>query len=71
MDTIHQENWSDMQHEFPYYIDGVDKQGRPVITAIVRDWDIRNAVMWVQKLTIIRLVTGKILICDHAYMIYV
>ncbi|ODN06054.1 SEC14-like protein 2 [Orchesella cincta] len=45
MDVIHKEDWSDMQHDFPYYIDVVDKKGQPVITAISRDWDIRNAIV--------------------------
>lgn len=47
MDTVHLEEWRDMEEEFPYYIDGVDKQGRPIITAISREWDVRNAVVYV------------------------
>lgn len=29
MDTIQEENWSDMVKEYPYSISGHDKEGRP------------------------------------------
>lgn len=29
MDTIHEENWDDMEAEYPYHIDGFDKQKQP------------------------------------------
>lgn len=29
MDTIHTEDWSDMEAEYPYHIEGFDKQGQP------------------------------------------
>lgn len=41
------QNWADIQREFPYFIDGFDKKGQPIITAISKNWDIRNAVVYV------------------------
>ncbi len=29
MSTIHQEDWSDMQEDYPYFVDTFDKEGRP------------------------------------------
>lgn len=29
MDTILQEDWSDMQEEYPYTLDTYDKEGKP------------------------------------------
>ena len=43
MDTIHNEDWSDMKKDYPYEIFGFDKAGRPVGTVSIRDWDIRRA----------------------------
>ncbi|CAL8109313.1 unnamed protein product [Orchesella dallaii] len=45
MDTIHNEDWSDMQHDFPYYLDSFDKKGQPVAIAYAKEWDLRSAVV--------------------------
>ncbi|CAL8080045.1 unnamed protein product [Orchesella dallaii] len=45
MDTIHQEDWSDMVKDYPYHIGGFDKEGRPLGTVSIRDWDIRRAAL--------------------------
>ncbi|ODM94174.1 SEC14-like protein 2 [Orchesella cincta] len=44
MDSIQEENWTDMMREYPYQIDVVDKQHRPVGTLSAKKWDIRRAV---------------------------
>jgi len=44
MDKIQDENWTDMIREYPYQIDTVDKNGRPVGTLSAKKWDIRRAV---------------------------
>jgi len=43
MDGIHEEDWSDMEAEYPYHLDGLDKQGQPVIVGNIGDWDLRRA----------------------------
>ncbi|XP_035714226.1 SEC14-like protein 2 isoform X2 [Folsomia candida] len=45
IDTILDEDWSDFEKDFPFDIQGCDKEGRPVITVPVGDWDIRKAVL--------------------------
>lgn len=29
MDTIHTEDWTDFEHDYKYYLEGHDRQGRP------------------------------------------
>ncbi|CAL8099405.1 unnamed protein product [Orchesella dallaii] len=43
MDGIHEENWDDMEAEYPYHIEGLDKRGQPVVTGNIGDWDLRRA----------------------------
>ncbi|CAL8136340.1 unnamed protein product [Orchesella dallaii] len=45
MDTICNENFDDMKREFPTSTDTFDKEGRPVGTLDVSQWNIRNAVI--------------------------
>ncbi|ODM94172.1 SEC14-like protein 2 [Orchesella cincta] len=45
MDTIHQEDWSDMTKDYPYHIGGFDKENRPLGTVSIRDWDIRKTAL--------------------------
>lgn len=42
MDTIHQEDWSDMKAEFPYYNDKFDKEGRPLGAVSFGPWNFRK-----------------------------
>jgi hypothetical protein len=34
----------DLKEKFPYFIDGVDKRGRPIVTLPYGDWDVRSFV---------------------------
>jgi len=45
MDDIHKEDWSDMQEEFPWYMDGYDNEGKPIVTTNFDEWDIRKGVV--------------------------
>lgn len=43
IDTIGDEDWSDLQEDYPYTRDTRDKLGRPVGTISIGPWDIRAA----------------------------
>lgn len=43
IDTIQEEDWSDFTKDYPYSVDGFDKDGRPVGTVSIGDWNIRRA----------------------------
>jgi len=45
MDQINDEDWSDMEIEYPYYLDGYDHEGKPILTANYDEWDIRKGVL--------------------------
>jgi len=45
MDTIDKEDWSDMEEEFPWYLDGYDISGKPILTANYDEWDVRKGVL--------------------------
>jgi len=45
METILQEDWEDFDRVFPFAIEGCDKEGRPVISVPVGEWDVRQAVI--------------------------
>lgn len=49
MDTISREDWSELEIDFPYNIDGVDKSSKPVVSLFSRQWGIRNAAMYTIK----------------------
>lgn len=34
MDNIHTEDWSDMEEEFPWFMDGYDNEGKPSMLLI-------------------------------------
>lgn len=44
MDTILQEDWSEFQEKYPYYLDTVSKDGKPILSGNLGDWDIRAKV---------------------------
>lgn len=43
MDNVLKEDWSDFRKEYKYWIDGVDKEGRPILIIDVGEWDLRKA----------------------------
>lgn len=45
METIHKEDWSAYEKEFPIYLDGVDKNGQPLFAFSFGEWDLRRAVV--------------------------
>lgn len=45
MDSIDNEDFSDMEQDFPLYFDGVDKQGRIVMESHFGEWPVRTAVV--------------------------
>ncbi|ODM79005.1 SEC14-like protein 2 [Orchesella cincta] len=45
MKEILTEDWSDMKEDFPLTISNHDRQGRPVATLEMGDWDLRSAVL--------------------------
>lgn len=40
-----QENWSEFREKYPYYLDTVAKDGKPIMTGNFGDWDIRASVL--------------------------
>ncbi|XP_021958783.1 SEC14-like protein 2 isoform X1 [Folsomia candida] len=54
MDNILKEDWSDFEQEFRFEIQGCDKEGRPVVSIPVGDWDVRRAVLAGQSDKLIR-----------------
>ncbi|OXA49432.1 Phosphatidylinositol/phosphatidylcholine transfer protein SFH6 [Folsomia candida] len=49
-----EEDWSDFEQEFRFEIQGCDKEGRPVVSIPVGDWDVRRAVLAGQSDKLIR-----------------
>ncbi|ODM99662.1 putative SEC14-like protein 6 [Orchesella cincta] len=45
MSSIHLENFDDMKRDFPTSVDTNDRDGRPVGTLDVSQWNIRNAIV--------------------------
>lgn len=45
MDSIANEDFSDLEHDFPLYFDGVDKQGRVIMESHFGEWPVRSAVV--------------------------
>jgi len=45
MDTIHSEDFSDMEAEYPFKVSGYDNKGQPIIYGDCGIWDIRKAVL--------------------------
>jgi len=45
MDDILNEDFSDFQGEYRYSIEGCDKEGRPVVSVFLGDWDLRKIVL--------------------------
>jgi len=45
MDSILQEDFSQLQKNYPYWVDGVDYHGRPISTLPLGSWDLRRAVL--------------------------
>jgi len=45
MDNIDKEDWSDMEEDYPWYLDGYDNEGKPILTANYDEWDIRKGVV--------------------------
>jgi len=45
IDTILSEDWSDMDDEYKYTVEGCSREGKPVITVQAGDWDLRRAVV--------------------------
>jgi len=45
MDTIHNEDFSDMEREYPMRVSGYDNKGQPILYFDLGIWDIRKAVL--------------------------
>ncbi|OXA56328.1 SEC14-like protein 2 [Folsomia candida] len=45
MDSVNEEDWSDLEPDFRYSIEGCDNEGRPVVSVFLGDWDIRKAIL--------------------------
>ncbi|XP_035711377.1 phosphatidylinositol/phosphatidylcholine transfer protein SFH12-like isoform X1 [Folsomia candida] len=45
IDSILSEDWDDFDREYRIYIEGCDKDGKPVITMFPGDWDIRRVAL--------------------------
>lgn len=45
MDTILQEDWTEFNERFPYYLDTVSKDGEPILSGNFGDWDIRGIAL--------------------------
>jgi len=45
MDTIHSEDFRDMEAEYPFKVSGYDNKGQPIIYGDLGIWDIRKAVL--------------------------
>jgi hypothetical protein len=43
MDNVLGEDWSEFRKQYKYWIDGVDKEGRPILFIDVGEWDLRKA----------------------------
>ncbi|OXA49147.1 Phosphatidylinositol/phosphatidylcholine transfer protein SFH4 [Folsomia candida] len=54
MDNILKENWSDFDQDFRSEFLGCDKEGSPVISIPIRDWNVRRAVMAGQSRKLMR-----------------
>lgn len=54
IDTIHSEDWSYFQDEYPAFQDSFDKTGRPIIEVWFTEWNIRQAVMGGRSRQVIR-----------------
>ncbi|XP_021966985.1 phosphatidylinositol/phosphatidylcholine transfer protein SFH2 isoform X2 [Folsomia candida] len=44
-DGIHNEDWSDMECCYPVFLEGVDREGKPLLIFDIGEWDIRAAVV--------------------------
>ncbi|CAL8099399.1 unnamed protein product [Orchesella dallaii] len=43
MDTILEEDWADMEEEYPFKLNSHDKEGKPVFLGAFGHWDLRKA----------------------------
>ncbi|XP_035708272.1 SEC14-like protein 2 [Folsomia candida] len=43
MDNIQNEDWSQYEKNNPYHVDGVDKDGKPIMIYSLGEWDLRQA----------------------------
>jgi len=45
IDQLDDEDWSDFQENFPWNLDGVDKEGRPLVQIVIKDsWNATKAL---------------------------
>jgi len=54
MDGILKEDWSEYRKQYKYWIDGVDKEGRPILFIDVGEWDLRKATVTGQSAKLTR-----------------
>jgi len=45
IDKIKQEDWQDMEGDFPYEMDTHDLEGKPIGTVDIYEWDLRRAIL--------------------------
>lgn len=45
IDSILAEDFADFDQDYKYTFEGCDKEGKPVVTAAVGDWDLRRAII--------------------------
>jgi len=44
IDKIDDEDWQDFQEKFTYTLGGADKEGRPLVQMIIKDWNVTIAM---------------------------
>ncbi|OXA38855.1 SEC14 cytosolic factor [Folsomia candida] len=54
MNSIHDEDWSSFQKDYPIFINGTDKNGLPILALPLGDWDLRKAAVQGQIPNVIR-----------------
>jgi len=54
MDNVLNEDWSDVESEYPYYVDTEDKEGRPILNFNLGEWDLRKGIVQGKRDRVIR-----------------
>ncbi|OXA62748.1 Phosphatidylinositol/phosphatidylcholine transfer protein SFH2 [Folsomia candida] len=54
LEGILSEDWSDIENDYPYSTDTVDKEGRPIVSFSLGDWDLRKGIVQGKRDRVIR-----------------
>ncbi|XP_035711466.1 protein real-time-like [Folsomia candida] len=54
MKDIHNEDWADVEKDYPHHTDGVDKFGQPAFVFSLAEWDLRGAAVTGRLTRVIR-----------------